>query len=241
MSHNMSAEQFAALFDQLLRDMPEKTTLHHDLPQNTEWLGRAAALVNLADPLRGVIFRGEIDRLYGLASMPADARQRIIVTVQQFAFENRMKAGGPLCVAFAPGQVFDYFDEVRKILETATSEVFVVDPYMGAEFIARYLPHIKPGVQIRLLAQQKITAVQAAVEQFVLQYGARIELRKSIDLHDRYVFVDRNTGYHSGATFKDGAMKSPTTLTQIVDSFPQVFKLYDDAWNASKTPSPLAP
>lgn len=37
-------------------------------------------------------------------------------------------------------------------------------------------------------------------------------------LGDRYVFVDGKACYQSGASFKDGAKLTPTTLTQITDA-----------------------
>lgn len=51
-------------------------------------------------------------------------------------------------------------------------------------------------------------------------------------MHDRYVFVDRTACYQSGASFKDGAKKSPTTLTQITDAFAAVQQTYEALWAA---------
>ena len=54
------------------------------------------------------------------------------------------------------------------------------------------------------------------------------------DLHDRYVFVDEARCYQSGASFKDGAKKSLTTLTQITDIFDEVFQAYQRMWDDAK-------
>lgn len=140
-------------------------------------------------------------------------------------------------MAFDSGQTFDYFDEIRKILESATTEVFVVDPYMGAEFIGRYLPHVKPNVQIRLLVQNKVAQVSSAAAAFAEQHGTTPLIKKSANLHDRYIFIDKRECYHSGATFKDGAFKSPTTLTQIVDAFTPVIAIYEAAWATATAPA----
>lgn len=137
MQPSIPAEQLAAEFDAIIRSMPNRKTLHHDLPENFEWLGQAAALVTLSDSIRGIMFKAEVDKLHSISWNAAEVSQNIIVTLQQFKTEWRLKAGGPLTVAFEAGKPFDYFDEVRKILETAISDVFVVDPYLGAEFIPR--------------------------------------------------------------------------------------------------------
>lgn len=231
---SLSDTQLAGAFEALVRAMPDRKQLHIDNQENTEWLAEAAALVSMADGGRAITFRGELDRLYGYAADPRSGVQRLILTILQIKSELRLKSSGPTTLAFEPGQQFDYFDEIRRILEGGTSDIFIVDPYLGAEFIGKYLPHIKPGVKIRLLTEAKITQVRTAVEAYIAQHGADVEIRKSQDMHDRYVFVDRRECYPSGATFKDGAVKSPTTLTQVTDAFAPVLNIYEDAWNRGK-------
>ena len=125
---------------------------------------------------------------------------------------------------------FDYFDEIRKILETAQRDVLFVDPYLDAEFVPRYLGHIAAGVNIRLLARERIGTLIPAVELYAKQSNAKIEVRSAAGFHDRYLFVDNSACYQSGASFKDGAKKAPTTVTQITDAFLAVLKTYEDLW-----------
>lgn len=233
MDAKISPQLLAAEFDNIIRSMPDRKTFRHDLPENHEWLGQAAALVMMADSVRGIFFRQQIDRLHSIGGDPAAAVQSIIITLQQCRSEWRLKSGGPLTIAFEPGKQFDYFDEIRKILEGATSDVFVVDPYAGAEFIGRYLPHVKNGVAVRMLVENQITQVKSAAEMFTAQYGTAIEVRKSKNMHDRFIFIDRRECYTSGATFKDGAVKSATLITQITDAFSPMLKIYEDTWVAA--------
>jgi len=124
--------------------------------------------------------------------------------------------------------------EVRKILEVARQDVLFVDPYLDAEFVSRYIGHVASGVTIRLLASEKLSTLLPAVKLFVQQTNASIEVRSATDFHDRYVFIDRSACYQSGASFKDGAKKSPTTLTQITDAFSAVLQTYEVLWSSSK-------
>ena len=48
------------------------------------------------------------------------------------------------------------------------------------------------------------------------------------------MIVDQAACYQSGASFKDGAKKAPTTLTQITDAFPVVLQIYEDLWSQAK-------
>jgi hypothetical protein len=127
--------------------------------------------------------------------------------------------------------VFDYFDEIRRTVELAKQDLLFVDPYLDAEFVSRYLPHVAVGVTTRLLAREKLTTLMPAVDAFARQSGTSVQVRSAPNFHDRYLFVDSVSCYQSGASFKDGARSAPTTLTQITDAFAAVRKTYEDLWN----------
>ena len=69
-----------------------------------------------------------------------------------------------------------------------------------------------------------------AVELFSKQSGLAVEVRSAKDFHDRFLIVDSASCFQSGASFKDGGAKTPTTLTQITDAFGEVLKTYDGIW-----------
>lgn len=137
-------------------------------------------------------------------------------------------------MAVSKGLVFDYFDEIRKIVETAKQDLLFVDPYLDAEFVSRYLGHVSVGVTTRLLAREKLATLLPAVDLFAKQSKAAIEVRSAPNFHDRYVFVDRTACYQSGASFKDGAKSAPTTLTQITDAFTAMLQTYEAIWSGAK-------
>lgn len=81
--------------------------------------------------------------------------------------------------------MFDYFDEIRKLVELATTDLFFIDPYLDADFVSRYLPHVRDGIQIRLLAREKIPTLIPAVKVFAQQYPQRpIQVRSAANFHD---------------------------------------------------------
>jgi len=146
-----------------------------------------------------------------------------------------MRTIGPVNAAMGHGRVFDYFDEVRKLIEPAKQDLLFVDPYLDAEFVSRYLPHVAAGVVIRLLARERVPTLLPAVDLYARQSSTTIHVRSASGFHDRYVIVDRAACYQSGASFKDGAKAAPTTLTQITDAFPVVLQAYEDLWKRAKT------
>jgi hypothetical protein len=145
-----------------------------------------------------------------------------------------MQTLGPLNVALQHGMTFDYFDEIRKIVELAKQELFFIDPYLDAECVSRYLPHAAPGVGARLLAREKLSTLLPAVDAFAQQHKAKVQVRSAPNFLDRYLIIDRTACYQSGASFKDGARTSPTLVTQITDAFAAVLSTYEDLWNRAK-------
>ena len=89
-------------------------------------------------------------------------------------------------------------------------------------------------VKMRLLTRNKVAALLPAVKAYCEQYDVQVEIRSAQGFHDRYVIVDECSCYQSGASFKDGAKSSPTTLTQITDAFEAVHKTYQDIWTTAK-------
>jgi len=230
---SIAPEQLLAEIEDVIRTMPPRATMRHETPENLSWLGRASAVIHLWDPIRSVIFDHHVTNIHHPMAREAEQGFRGALTMlHQAGHELRLRTVGPLTVAMGQGSVFDYFDEVRKVIEAAKSDLLFVDPYLDAEFVSRYLPHVSQGVTIRLLGCNRMATLLSAVELLRQQTGLAIEVRSAGAFHDRYVFVDGQACYQSGASFKDGAKTAPTTLTQIVDAFAAVFTTYEQVWTS---------
>jgi hypothetical protein len=230
----LTDEELLGEVEDILRIKPLRSDFSFS-DENLSWLGRAAALIDAWDFTTSALFRSALNQVN--SKMPLDryhGLSTVLTFLHQARHDLRMKTLGPVNVAMGQGAVFDYFDEVRKIIEEATKDLLFVDPYLDAEFVPRYLPHIAPDVAIRLLAQNKLATLLPAVEMFIQQSGRKIQIRSTSGLHDRYVLVDGASCFQSGSSFKDGAKKSPTTLTQITDAFSAVRQTYEDLWSNAK-------
>ena len=160
-------------------------------------------------------------------------RHSLLMLLHQAENDLRLRISGPLSDGVEAGRVFEYFDELRKLIESARSDLLFVDPYIDAEFVSRYLPHVPDGTTVRILTRERLLTLKPAVIAFVAQTGRSIEVRTASGFHDRYLFVDSQAGYQSGASFKDGAKKAPTALTQITDAFGAVIATYEKLWSAA--------
>ena len=239
----MTNEQMLVEVEELLRSSPSDAVLTISFLVNEEalgWLGRTRAVLgkwdstedpSVSDLIRTILAEGTLREV----DPPGPAYRELKTLLHQARRDLQMKTAGPLTVQIPDGNPFDYFDKIRKVTEMASNDLLFVDPYLDAEFVSRYLPQITSGVTVRLLTSKKLSALLPAVDTFVAQHSLQVQVRSvSSGLHDRHVFVDGTNCYQSGASFKDGAKHSPTTLTQITDAFEAVFKHYQGMWDAAK-------
>jgi hypothetical protein len=136
--------------EDLLRNFPEAKTISHPLEENYSWLGRVSAVIeawNLVKTLPLISAMNEIHRPTSLSS--GYAIGKIKTLLHEARHDLRMKTVGPVSVALEKGMVFDYFDEIRKVISLASSDILFVDPYLEAEFVSRYLSYCPQGVTIQ--------------------------------------------------------------------------------------------
>jgi hypothetical protein len=229
-------EQLLAEVEDLLRTMPAKETLGDASDESLGWFGRAAAIIEQWKMPKIMLFNLALAKFNHHWPLESESGFReIMVLLHQARNDLRMCTLGPTNVALPQGGVFDYFDEIRRTVELANQEVLFVDPYLDAEFVSRYLPHVRTGVTIRLLtSDKKLSTLLPAVDLFIKQNSRAVNVRSTGGLHDRYVFIDKGSCYQSGTSFKDGAKQAPTTLTQITDAFNPVLETYEELWAAAK-------
>ena len=232
----LSREQLLVEMEEIIRTMPPRATIRHETEENVAWFGRASTAIEKWNPSKAALVKEYLDLFFsnGHARETGYGFTKLLTLLHQAQNDLRLETLGPASVAVPHRMVFEYFEEIRKIIELAREDLLFVDPYLDAEFVARYLPHVAAGVTIRLLARDKLAMLLPAVDAFAIQTGAAVEIRSAPNFHDRYVFVDKASCYQSGASFKDGAKSAPTTLTQITDAFASILKTYEDIWSQAQ-------
>jgi len=230
----ISKEQLLAEFEELIRAMPDIGMFSQTDEKTALWLGRAVSLLDLWDRVQAINVQIQVESLGSRVGDYGRAVQIIRTTIYRAVSDLRLKTIGTVNVAVGAGMTFDYFDNLRKMIESAKEDILFVDPYLDAEFVSKYLPYVSNGARIRLLAgNQKLASLVPAVKAYAEQEKKLVELKASEKHHDRYIFIDKNTCYQSGASFKDGAKKALTTLTQLTDTFQPVFEFYEEIWDTS--------
>lgn len=221
--------------EQVIRSRPPRSTIRHETDENIEWFGMAQAVIDRWDINKSISFDGYIKAIHHIQTGPVNTGYiNMMVMLNQARYSLRMYLDPATDIMIEAGGTYQYFEEIRRLIELSTSEIFFIDPYINADFVSKYLVHIKDGVRVRILTKEYIPTLIPAVKAFVDQHKKKVEVRSAKELHDRYVITDKKSCYQSGASFKDGAKNAPTTLVEIHDVFPAVLASYESIWNEAK-------
>lgn len=194
------------------------------------WLGQAHALVARWDKVQAIMLRVAADALpMGLM------RGRNVATI--FGVLNRAIADLELQVpekgkvAFAAGEVYDFFQELNKVIGLAEKSIFIVDPYLDATVFDHYLNSRRANVTVRLLLSKNPETIKAAAEKYVQQHGNVLEVRRSNKIHDRVMFLDGYVCWIVGQSLKDAAKAKPTYLAPLApDVVAAKLDDYEEIW-----------
>jgi hypothetical protein len=230
-------ERLLAELDAILRDEPPRAEIRHQTVVNERWFGRAAAAIHRWNSFKGVAWEALRREMH--SSIPGGAKgamaavSQLISMLHEARFDLQHRLGHPMGVSIAQGQPYHFFDEVRKIVETARSDLFFIDRYLEADFVSRYMPYVMKGTTVRLLAREGIPRLKPAIELFASQSGLTVQIRSTQNIHERCVIVDQTECYLSGDSFKDGAKNQPATLLRVTDAFDEVRARYEAVWQGA--------
>lgn len=237
-SPTLSKEQLLAEVEDLLRTAPANPDEIYDgTPENFSWIGRLSAAVGRwSTPKSAGLAVALVDLRSGRVIEAERGWRHLMMILHEARHDLRMSTTGPITVAVNTGMTFDYFDEIRKLIERAKADLFFVDPFLDADFVSRYLVHAQKAVPIRLLSRERkcLATLIPAAQALTQQNGNPIAVRSYPSFHDRYLIVDGTEMFQTGASFKDGGRTAPTAITQITDAFAVMKQTYEDMWAQAK-------
>ena len=119
-------------------------------------------------------------------------------------FDTIFKAmdGGdfPLQKVFYDGQVYDAFEQMKKFVRMAKSELIVIDPYF-ADSVLPLVAQKRHGVSVLVVRNSRNKLLHAAdVAAFNAQFGNSLAVKTSDRFHDRFLILDRSVLIHVGAS-----------------------------------------
>ena len=66
--------------------------------------------------------------------------------------------------AYAPGDVYKFFADLKDVISSASSEVLVIDPYFNGKAFDSYLSTASLGLSIRILADRYSKDISTYIE-----------------------------------------------------------------------------
>ena len=231
----MEQKQLIAEIDGLLARMPKIQDFAEFCGPADVWLGQANAVLSgeltVAERSELRICNQAIEQGTYMSVNRPEALRALLRLTHTVRYLAALQSGGTGTVAIDQGMHYQYFDAIKGLFETAVSDLLVVDPYLNQEVLKKYCVYAKAGVAIRLLGTRYMDTLQPAAAALNQQRG-NVHLRKSADVHDRYVFVEEQKCFLSGASFKNGPQNAPSVLTEITDYSP-LHTMYEAAWDAA--------
>lgn len=226
----------------LIADAPTDLAGPLELPtQSLKWLGRACALVQqLGDTADSIKIRSASDHLIG-ALRKTHAQQIMSIVHRSFA-SAELKAPVASQGTFVPvGHAFDAFSSIGKIVETAKTNVMIVDPYMDEKTLSEFAPLVPGKVSIQLLADEKDhkPSLLPAKTKWLLQYGSvrplEVRLASARALHDRLIGVDGTDVWSLSQSLNAFAVRAPATILKVdAETAKMKIAAYNLIWQAAK-------
>ena len=101
---------------------------------------------------------------------------------------------------FFDGQIYDAFEQMKKFMRMAKSELIVIDPYFD-DSVLPLVAQKRPGVTVLVVKNSRKNQLHDVdVAQFNAQYGDTLTVKESDKFHDRFLIIDKSTLVHVGAS-----------------------------------------
>ena len=101
---------------------------------------------------------------------------------------------------FFDGQIYDAFEQMKKFMCMAKSELIVIDPYFD-DSVLPLVAQKRPGVTVLVVKNSRKNQLHDVdVAQFNAQYGDTLTVKESDKFHDRFLIIDKSTLVHVGAS-----------------------------------------
>ena len=101
---------------------------------------------------------------------------------------------------FYDGQIYDAFDQMKKFVRMAKTELIVIDPYFD-DSVLPLIAQKRPGVTVLVVKNLRKNLLHAVdVAKFNAQYGNTLTVKESTVFHDRFLIIDKSILIHVGAS-----------------------------------------
>jgi hypothetical protein len=199
-----------------------------------QWLAEVGALLGRLGTNKKVEFRAAFQTAVQYWKHATDKiKGQVLDAIEELKLELELDGRSEIGSAYAPGDVYRFFADLKAILNTAQKSLLVIDPYFDGSAFDACLTSAPTGIMVQVLADRYASDVANYVVKHRAQFSSGIELRSSKELHDRLVLVDDDTAWIMGGSIKDAGKKA-TYLIPLAAPVAEAKKsIYSDIWKRS--------
>jgi hypothetical protein len=204
--------------------------------EQQQWLARARALIYETNDLTlRTAFIGVIGHIHG------PNRINMLPLIMQQLYDAlalaEVKAPPSAQGAFIPAKnSFDAFAAINRILQSATSDVLIVDPYLDETILTEFGGSILGSIPLRLLSDRATVkpSLAPAAKAWTAQHGTSrplaVRYAHPKALHDRLIIIDKTIAHSLTQSFKDFAKRSPAEIVRTDDTAALKISAYEAVW-----------
>ena len=123
---------------------------------------------------------------------------------------------------FFDGQVYDAFEQMKKFVRMAKTELIVIDPYFD-DSVLPLIAQKRPNVSVLVVKNTRKNLLHAVdVAQFNAQYNNTLTVKESVKFHDRFLIIDKTTLIHVGASLNHLGKKCFTFSSLDKSNIPDI-------------------
>ena len=112
---------------------------------------------------------------------------------------------------FPSNSEYDAYVAIRDLFASASSEIVIVDAYIGSSLLVTLRSLSLPSLAVKILTVAKNLKPDFLLEltAFKKQFShISLEIRTTGDFHDRFIAIDDAAFYHVGASIKDAGNRA---------------------------------
>jgi|GEM_PF-1166846 len=223
--------------NELMGNMPDfSVNPDNGVSPQRQWIAEVGALVSRVSMGRKLDFNTEKSLLNQYWTHSIKQIQGLALDViEELKLELEISGKADIGSAYAPGEVYKFFADLKSIVNGAQSEIFIIDPYFDGDAFNNYFANVYSDIEVRIFANKHAQEVKAYIDKHKAEFDSNIEVRKNKKLHDRLIIIDRTDCWITGGSLNHAGKKSPSYLIPVgAELTNDKLNIYDDLWNSSQ-------
>ena len=196
-----------------------------------QWIARIGALFSQFD----IIYEASFEIIKNntkqhWSESREDFRRELLSASEKIKLHLELEGQENIGTVYNTNQEYDFMRDLKEIISEAKNEIFIIDPYFDGDSFNTYLGDLGNKFTIRILYKKESLDVVGHIKRFESQYKVKSEIRKSNEIHDRIIILDKTDCWIIGGSIKDAGIKPTYLIPLSLCITPEKIKIYENIW-----------